>query len=85
MLSLVPLITDENMQSFISPSPDMKTEFRSSNIILLRRFLTPWALELLRTEALRLVDKTSRKDLFIEESRTWRHMQTMGSNKIREF
>jgi hypothetical protein len=84
MCIITSLTSDQTHKAFADPSM-YASKFRENGFCVLSGFFKPWAFELIKAEANRLFGKTNRKDVFIAETKTWRHMYTLGSNSIRDL
>jgi hypothetical protein len=56
--------------------------FTKDMVLVMNNFFESWAFDLIAGEANRLAAQAIRRDLFMEESGSWRHMATLGSEAL---
>lgn len=59
------------------------TSFRDNLVFVFENFFENWAFDLIAVEGKRLAAQATRRDIFLEESKSWRHMATLGSEALR--
>jgi hypothetical protein len=59
--------------------------FRANRYVILPNFFSDWGFSILRGEGQRLAAQASRRDVFMDESHSWRHMATIGSLKLQQL
>lgn len=57
-------------------------QFQRDRFVTLSGFFSGWAYQLIKAEGIRLAGQATRRDIFMEESQSWRHMTTIGSRKL---
>lgn len=59
--------------------------FSEHHYVVLPNFFSDWGFSIIREEAARLAEQATRRDLFMLESNSWRHMATIGSLKLKQL
>jgi hypothetical protein len=59
--------------------------FSENLVFVFENFFENWAFNLIAGEGKRLAAQAIRRDIFMEESRSWRHMTTLGSEALRRL
>jgi hypothetical protein len=85
MCQLAPLVSRPYSPLSFESGQRFSRPFADDCVLVLENFFALWAFDILDGEARRLADQAIRRDVFMEESGSWRHMATLGSNALRRL
>jgi hypothetical protein len=85
MHQLAPMVSEAYKPLSAATGTHYRDFFCTNKYVVLPNFFSDWGFSLLREESQRLATQTVRRDIFIDETLSWRHMATLGSLKLRQF
>jgi hypothetical protein len=82
---LTPLLEDSYRPLSVETGKRYAEFFRANRYVILPNFFSDWGFSIVRGEGQRLAGLASRRDVFMDESHSWRHMATIGSLKLQQL
>jgi hypothetical protein len=85
MHRVAPLISSRYAPLSFDGGQPFARAFAENLVLVFEDFFETWAFDLIADEGERLAAQAVRRDVFIEESKSWRHMTTLGSQALRRL
>ncbi len=85
MHRVAPLVSPRYAPLSLDGGRSFARAFSDNLVLVFEDFFESWAFSLIAGEGERLAAQAVRRDLFIEESSSWRHMTTLGSKALRRL